>query len=78
VAAIGQLGDDPAEHCVTEELEPLVARLVADLGAPAAMGERAAQQRGIGELVAQVEPELGEIGFGPGRNGQLAFTRSYT
>ena len=38
------VGDDPAEHGVAEELEPLVAVGARRLGAPRAMGHRPAQQ----------------------------------
>ena len=49
--AEGEVGDDPAEDRVTEELEPLVADRAGVLGAPRAMGHRALEQLRVGELV---------------------------
>ena len=50
-APVGQVGDDPAEDGVAEELEPLVADGAGVLGAPRAVGHRASEQARVVELV---------------------------
>ncbi|MGD0439715.1 MAG: hypothetical protein ABSB52_03715 [Acidimicrobiales bacterium] len=47
------VGDDEAEHRVTEQLEPLVGRQPAPLGAVGAVGQRLAQQVGIDGVPAE-------------------------
>jgi len=63
VLTVGEVGDHPTQHGIAEELESLVARLAPDLAAPAAMRHGAAQQRHVGELVAQSLLEPGQIGM---------------
>ena len=50
-AAERQIGDDPAEHGIAEELEALVAQRPRVFGAPRPMSHRPGQQLGVGELV---------------------------
>ena len=52
VAAVDEVGDDPAEHGVAQELEPLVGRVAGVLRAPRAVGQGLVQQCRLLELVA--------------------------
>jgi hypothetical protein len=77
VAQIGDLGHDPPEHGITEELEPFVGWLAAHLGAPRPMGEGAAQQARIVELIAEPAAENAEA-RGDLRRAHASRTRAYT
>ena len=56
----GDVGDRPPEHGVAEELEALVALGFTRLGAPTAMGERAAQQGLVGEPIPETVLQVGQ------------------
>ena len=53
ILLVGDVGDLPAEHGITEELEPLVGRVARPLGAPRAMRHGTLEQTHVDELVAQ-------------------------
>jgi hypothetical protein len=55
------VGDDHAEHGVTEELEALVRRVAGMLGAPRSVHERRSEEVGR-EIEAEALDELREVG----------------
>jgi hypothetical protein len=58
------VGDDEAEHGVTEELESLVGGLARRLGDPRAVGQGASQELRIGEPMGQAPAKRLERGLG--------------
>ena len=84
VAAVDEVGHRPAEHGISEELEPLVRLLAGRLRAPAAVRHGATQQSHVVELVAEPLAERFEVGRGGSLGGcrradrQLPWTRSRT
>ncbi len=66
VTPIGDLGDDPSEHRIAEELEAFVRRLTSHLCAPRAVSKGSPQQRQISELVTQTSAERREAASGVG------------
>ncbi len=67
MAAVCDLGNDPSEHGVAEELEALVGGLAADLGAPRAMGQCTPEQREVSEVVTDPSAQCSEVGRSVGR-----------
>ena len=65
-----QARDDEAEHGVAEKFEPLVV-----VGAEAAMGQRALQEAGIGEAVADALLQCDETGIHAGRVCRVPVSR---
>ena len=59
--AVGEVGHDPAEDGVAQELQPFVGGLPGDLRAPRAMGEGLAQQGHVTEDVAEPPAQLMDL-----------------
>ena len=53
MAPVGDLGNDPTEHRVAEELEAFVGGLTSHLGTPRAVGQGTSKQRLIDEVVPE-------------------------
>jgi hypothetical protein len=71
---IGDVGNHPTQHGVTEELETFVRGVPGILGAPRPVGKGLAQQERISELVAEPARERLEVRA----VAQVAFTLAYT
>jgi hypothetical protein len=68
VCTVGEVGDTPAQHGVTEKLEALIALFTAGFGTPTAMCKRTPKQFRLTELVAEVGRQPRTVGFGQQRN----------
>ena len=51
---------DPAEHCVTEELQPFIARMTWVLGTPGAVRHRRAEDGLVGQAIPQSSDEVAQ------------------
>jgi hypothetical protein len=72
VTPVGEVGHDPTEHGVTEELQALVRRVAGVLGAPRSVREGLVQQGRLLEVVA--DPLCQRLDVRPARQGYFTLS----
>jgi hypothetical protein len=72
------VGDDQAEHGITEEFEPLVRVVTRVFGTPRTMRERRGQRRLVGDRPSEPLVQRGEPGNGKRLDDQLLSNRART